>query len=301
MIKSFKQYQESLYVDKKGNLVSDEKDQKTYVHTPDADAKMMHIQQMYNDPTFERNLFEHLLNRKFDVSIVDEDAYNSLSMAIRDGIIDEKDLSTILEFVNSKDLDTRTDSYIKLIQLLYDLKDQRNYNFDLLKRNISKLYNINLDGPFLDVMQHALEQGKLDILDLRNLCNMSESPMYYNTNESKFPKQSEYDNLSDDVEVYAKDKGEVKKLNMEEYEVVKVVDVILPHEVEKIQEMQVLNLGTTMPKDIKRGDEMYLTVMLQPKSKVSSYNPTNLMGCVRVRVVDIYQGLSILKSKGLLK
>lgn len=300
MIKKFKQFKEGFYVDHKGNLISDERDQKSYVHSPDADAKLMHIASMYKDPTFERNLFDHVLNRKFDVSISEHDAYNSLASAIRDKIIDERDLKAIYELVNSKDLDVRTETHTKLIQYLDDLRKEKNYNFEKFKNNIAKSYRLEMQPSFIDTMTHAIETGQIDIIDLRNLYNMCESPIYYKNNEAKEIKSSGYENLSDDVEVYAKEGEEIKKLDTEEFEILKVIDVLSPKEVEKIHEMQVLNLGTTMPKDLKRGDELYLTVMLQPKSKVSSYNVNNMMGVVKVRVTDIYNGLGILKSKGLM-
>jgi len=303
MLKRFKNFKvdEGSYIDPKGNLVSDETDHTSYEHSPDTDVKIMHIADMYGHDTFETALFDNLLNRKFKVSIFNKDVYNSLANAVKDKILDENDISELYQIVNSKDLDTRTDNYKKLIQFIDDLKHDKNYDFDKLVNNICKTYKLDRETHFIDTLEKAVEGGQMDIIDLRNVYNATESPIYFRKNESKaFPKPSDYDNLSDDVEVFDVKDDKIKKVDLNEYEIVKVVDVLTKKQVEKIEEMQVLNLGTTMPKDIKRGDEMYLTVMLQPKSKTSSYNVSNTMGVVRVRVMDIFQGLNILKSKGLM-
>jgi hypothetical protein len=292
---------EDLFVDHKGNLGSDETDALGYDHSPDTDVKIMHIASMYGHDTFETNLFDHLLDRKFNVSITNKDVYNSLANAIKNGLIDESDVAEIYQISNSKDLDIRTDNYTKLIQFIDDLKHDKNYDFDRLVNNICKTYKLDRKASFLDTMKDAMDTGKMDIIDLRNVYNATESPIYQKKNENKsFPKPSDYENLSDDVEVLEVSDDKIRKVDMNEYEIVKVVDVLPAKQAQKIEEMQVLNLGTTMPKDIKRGDEMYLTVMLQPKNKASAYNVTNTMGVVRVRVMDIFQGLGILKSKGLM-
>ena len=298
----FKDYiaNEATYVDKKGNLVSDERDQASYTHSPDADAKIMHIASMYNHDTFENKLFDGFLHRKFKLSIFDGDVYNSLATALRDKIIDEADLETIYNLANSKDLDVRTDNYKKLILFIDSLKDDRDFNFDKFVNNVCANYKLDKLPSFIDTLEKALEDGKMDVVDLRNIYNASSSPIYVKKNEgSTFPKASDYLNLSNEIETI-KIEDKIQKVDLDEYEIVKVVDILSPKEVEKIEEMQVLNLGTTMPKDIKRGDDMYLTVMLQPKNKTTAYNVSNTLGVVRVRVMDIYQGLGILKSKGLL-
>ena len=299
------EHNEGMYVDTKGNVISDERDHATYEHSPDADTQLMAIKDIYGDSTFETNLFDHLLHRKFRVTITNKDAYHSLATALRDRIIDEKDVEDIYHLANSKDLDARNSNCDKLIQYIDDLKKDSNYDFDKLRSNIGKIYKLNMQPSLLDTLEEAMKDGKMDIIDLRNLYNSCESPIYFkrrSQNENKkFPKASDYTNMADDVVTFKIDGDKIEKVDMEEYEIVKVVDMLSPKEVEKIQEMQVLNLGTTMPKDIKRGDQLYLTVMLQPKNKTATaYNVTNTMGVVRVRVMDIYQGLNILKNKGIL-
>lgn len=303
--KDFKsKIEEGSFIDPKGNLVSDETNHDTYIHSADADAKLLHIASMYDSDTFEKNLFEHLLDRKFNISIFDKDVYHSLATALRDKIIDENDISEIYQMVNSKDLDTRTENYKKLIQFIDDLKHDKNYDFDKLVNNICKNYKLNREPLFIDTLEKAMDEGLMDIMDLRNVYNAAESPIYTKKNESKnFPKASNYDNLAttiEDVEIFKTEDDKIKKVDLNEYDIVKIIDIMSPKEVQKIEEMQVLNLGTTMPKDLKRGDTLYLTVMLQPKNKTVSYNVSNTMGVVRVRVMDIYQGLNILKNKGLL-
>ena len=48
-------------------------------------------------------------------------------------------------------------------------------------------------------------------------------------------------------------------------------------------------------KDVKRGDTLWLTAILAPRNKSVAYSP-GTMGVLKVRVVDIYYGLSKLKS-----
>lgn len=107
------------------------------------------------------------------------------------------------------------------------------------------------------------------------------------------------ENLATDVEVYSKDleKEEIEKLDITEWEIKEILDIIQdPAEIEKIEEANVgFNLSSDMtPKNLKRGDTIYLNALLQPKNKSTAYAP-NQQGVIKCRVIDLYYGLSRLK------
>jgi hypothetical protein len=81
------------------------------------------------------------------------------------------------------------------------------------------------------------------------------------------------------------------KLKDNEWEIVSLVDITTDEP--KIKEAVVLNadLGNT---EVSRGDILYITAML--KKKDSKYYSQNVMGVIKVRVVDIFNSLSILNN-----
>lgn len=76
------------------------------------------------------------------------------------------------------------------------------------------------------------------------------------------------------------------------WEIVSVVDVST--ELPNIKEALVINaeLGNT---EIKRGDVIYITAQIKKKDQNPSYNQVK-MGVIKVRVVDIYNTLTVLNS-----
>lgn len=111
-------------------------------------------------------------------------------------------------------------------------------------------------------------------------------------------------NLSDDIEVYKKgiEKDEIEKLDTKEWQVKKIIDIIKdPKEIEELEnQIQEAKGGTVLStdisaKDVKRGDTLWLTAILAPKNKSVAYAP-GTMGVLKVRVVDIFYGLSKLKN-----
>lgn len=81
------------------------------------------------------------------------------------------------------------------------------------------------------------------------------------------------------------------KLKDDEWELVSIVDITTKEP--QIKEAVIVNadLGNT---EVSRGDELYITAML--KKKEAKYYSQNVMGVIKVRVVDIYNSLSILNS-----
>jgi len=115
--------------------------------------------------------------------------------------------------------------------------------------------------------------------------------------------EDNYQNLSSDIEVLQKNsEGEIEKVDMKEWEVAKIVDVIKdPKEIEELENhikeaKGGMKLSTDLDaKDVKRGDTLWLTAILAPRNKSVAYSP-GTMGVLKVRVVDIYYGLSKLKN-----
>ncbi len=122
---------------------------------------------------------------------------------------------------------------------------------------------------------------------------------FENKKQKKFNKNGTYDSLSDDI--ITVNNIVVKSEDDENYEVVKEPVNILQvtgmitdtDEIKKIDEAFTLDTSVVI-KDIKRGDILYLTALLE-KSTTTSRNPQN-WGVVKVRIVDYYWGLNKLNQ-----
>ena len=110
-----------------------------------------------------------------------------------------------------------------------------------------------------------------------------------------FAKNKEFQPLSDDI-IALSDTGEYKKIK-EPVKIVQVTGVLTDEdEIKKINEISggpILNTDISL-KQVKRGDIIYLTVLLQkPGSAVFT---AQTMGVLKVRISDIYFGLNILNT-----
>jgi len=110
-----------------------------------------------------------------------------------------------------------------------------------------------------------------------------------------FAKNKEFSPLSDDI-IALSDTGEYKKIK-EPVKIVQVTGMITDEdEIKKLNEISggpVLNTDISL-KQVKRGDTIFLTVLLQkPGSAVFT---AQTMGVLKVRVSDIYYGLNILNT-----
>jgi len=121
---------------------------------------------------------------------------------------------------------------------------------------------------------------------------------FKNKEVKKFDKTKEFQPLSDDVIALA-------KLDTEEYEEIKgpvsisqITGVVTdPDEIKEIEKAikENVTLDTSLIlKDVKRGQIIYLTALLE-KSKTSSWN-AQVMGVVKCRIVDFYYGLNKLRT-----
>jgi hypothetical protein len=111
---------------------------------------------------------------------------------------------------------------------------------------------------------------------------------------SKFDKNKEFNTLSSDIIALGKlDDGEYEIIN-EPVEIISIIDMIKdPAEISKLEENfttdTTLNVG-----EVKRGQTIWLSAMLK-KSNSSSWN-SQVLGCIKCRVIDFYYGLNKLNS-----
>ena len=114
----------------------------------------------------------------------------------------------------------------------------------------------------------------------------------------KFDKDQEYEPLSDDIIALSKlDNGEYEKVTGP-VNIVQITGVITDEEeIKKLDEIAggpVLNTDLSL-KQVKRGQLIWLTCLLQKPSSSSVYN-SQTMGTISARIVDIWYGLSKLST-----
>jgi hypothetical protein len=137
----------------------------------------------------------------------------------------------------------------------------------------------------------------------KNLKSFSQFASYANRRKSEKEEElfempekgKELEPLSNDIEVLQKELDKKPKASKDEWEIVSVVSVSNdePELTGELSEAVIINadLGAN---PVKRGDLLYITAML--KKKESNWTQPNIMGVVKVRVVDIYNSLSILNG-----
>lgn len=112
-----------------------------------------------------------------------------------------------------------------------------------------------------------------------------------------FDKDNEYGSLSDDIVVMSKlDRGDYVKVK-EPVEIVQITGLITDEdEIKKLDEasgIPPVNVDLSL-KEVKRGQEIWMTCLLKKPS--SSVFNNQSIGLIKVRIVDIYFGLSKLSS-----
>ena len=107
-------------------------------------------------------------------------------------------------------------------------------------------------------------------------------------------KLKKFIELSDDIK---SDDFEISfdKIKSEEFEIVNIIDIFYsPEAIDKLKE-NFLGVNTDLTKkEIKRGDEIYITAMIRKKG--SSMTSPSTQAVIKLRVVDIYNGLSYLNK-----
>lgn len=105
-------------------------------------------------------------------------------------------------------------------------------------------------------------------------------------------KIQKFTNLSTDIENIPC--VDVDKIKSGEYEIESIIDVFL--DIDKLQESGIVGITTDLTnKDVKRGDFVYMTAMLR-KSGTTSFSSPSIQAVLKLRVVDIYHGLSYLNK-----
>lgn len=121
---------------------------------------------------------------------------------------------------------------------------------------------------------------------------------FKNKKVKKFDKEEEFQPLSDDIIALSKlDNGDYEKVKGP-IKIVQITGVINDEdEIKKLDEIAggpVLNTDISL-KQVKRGDTVWLTALLQKPSSSTVYN-TQTYGVLKCRIVDIYYGLNKLNQ-----
>lgn len=107
-------------------------------------------------------------------------------------------------------------------------------------------------------------------------------------------KIKKYKDLSDDIVVLSKLEDGTYEEIKEPVSILQVTGMITdPEEIKQIEEAFTMDTSLVV-KDIKRGDILWLTALLE-KTNTTSRNAQN-WGVVKVRVVDYYWGLNKLNT-----
>lgn len=93
--------------------------------------------------------------------------------------------------------------------------------------------------------------------------------------------------LSDDIE---QNNQEVQKLP-DGYEIEEIIDVITPNSLEE----NWIGVPDISQKELKRGELIYITALIRKKGTTSFTSPST-QAVLKVRIVDIYNGLSYLNK-----
>lgn len=110
----------------------------------------------------------------------------------------------------------------------------------------------------------------------------------------KIKKINEFQPLSDDIIALSKlENGEYDKIS-EPINILQITGVVTDeNEIKKIEEGFTLDTSINV-KDIKRGDVIYLTALIQ-RTKGSSINSQTL-SVIKVRIIDYFLGLNKLNN-----
>ena len=110
----------------------------------------------------------------------------------------------------------------------------------------------------------------------------------------KIKKLKEFEPLADDITALAKLEDGTYEEIKEPVSILQVTGLITdPEEIKQIEEAFTMDTSVVV-KDIKRGDILWLTALLE-KTNTTSRNAQN-WGVVKVRVVDYYYGLNKLNQ-----
>ena len=104
-------------------------------------------------------------------------------------------------------------------------------------------------------------------------------------------KTDKNQNIQYDIMLVKDEKGKLKKVK-EPMQIVQITGLLTDDEMKELTENHIVH-ASFVGEDIKRGDVIWLSCLL--KKPGASYTP-NQQGVLKLRVVDIYLGLSKLNS-----
>jgi len=123
-------------------------------------------------------------------------------------------------------------------------------------------------------------------------------------NIKKFEEYSQeklMDDIIDDKDIVIDKENEIDAdFDPKEWEIEEVIDVLTEDpsesEEERLKEFvsEAITFDANVPKDVKRGDYLWITSMI--KKKGTSYNNPGRQAVIKVRVTEIYYGLSHLNK-----
>lgn len=121
---------------------------------------------------------------------------------------------------------------------------------------------------------------------------------FKNKKVKKFDKEQEFQPLSDDILAISKlDNGDYEKVTGP-VKIVQITGVITDeNEIKKMNEIAggpVINTDLGL-KQVKRGMEIWITAFIQ-KPATASWTAQNSQAVLRVRIIDIFMGLSKLNT-----
>lgn len=104
-------------------------------------------------------------------------------------------------------------------------------------------------------------------------------------------KIKKFDELSKDVE---KEELEVDIDRIKEFEIESIIDIFTEPEDKTVKENIIGVPSSLTNKEVKRGDLVYITAMIRKPGQ--SFTSPATQAVLKLRVVDIYQGLSYLNK-----
>lgn len=121
---------------------------------------------------------------------------------------------------------------------------------------------------------------------------------FKNKKVKNFEKDGEFQSLSDDIIAMSRlDNGDYQKVKGP-VQIVQITGVITDEdEIKRLDEIAggpVLNTDLSL-KQVKRGDTIWLTALLQKPSSSAVYS-SQTMSVIKARIVDIYYGLNKLNQ-----
>lgn len=114
----------------------------------------------------------------------------------------------------------------------------------------------------------------------------------------KTHKIKKFKDLSTDIkdqEEFELVDGEIKSKSSDKFEIESVIDVFVDPKDLEIKESGLVAINSDLTqKPVKRGDTLYITAMIRKEGQ--SFSSPSTQAVIKLRVVDIYHGLSYLNK-----